>query len=306
VHGPVVVGVEASQRSRDAVVLARRLAALIEAELVLVNAYPNEPRGGELQRPEYERLVHGESDELLAAYLRELDGERVRTRSFASFSPARVLHETAEEERAALVVLGATHRGAPGRLAIGSVADRLLTGAPCPVAVAPKDYEHTVGDAGFGRVGVAFTATDAGRSALRAAAELARRAAAPLQVLAVADPRIVRSDVAAGRAGRVELEGALREVVERAAGEAVASLADGVDARAVVLEGDPVRELVAATRSLDLLICGSRSYGPATTVLVGGVSKELMREGSCPVVVVPRETDRPLSSSPPPDAPRSR
>jgi hypothetical protein len=41
---------------------------------------------------------------------------------------------------------------------------------------------------------------------------------------------------------------------------------------------------------VDLLVCGSRGYGPARRVLLGGVSSRLIRRARLPVAVVPRAT----------------
>jgi nucleotide-binding universal stress UspA family protein len=38
----------------------------------------------------------------------------------------------------------------------------------------------------------------------------------------------------------------------------------------------------------DVLVCGSRGYGPARRVLLGGVSSRLLRHARLPVIVVPR------------------
>ena len=39
---------------------------------------------------------------------------------------------------------------------------------------------------------------------------------------------------------------------------------------------------------LDLLVCGSRGYGPVRAVLLGGVSRRLTAEAHCPVIVLAR------------------
>jgi nucleotide-binding universal stress UspA family protein len=46
--------------------------------------------------------------------------------------------------------------------------------------------------------------------------------------------------------------------------------------------------LAERSRELDLLVVGSRGYGPVRQVLIGGVSAELMRRAACPVLIVPR------------------
>jgi Fe-Mn family superoxide dismutase len=61
-----------------------------------------------------------------------------------------------------------------------------------------------------------------------------------------------------------------------------------------VLDGEPAAALAAASSDVDLLICGSHGYGPLPSVLLGGVSRRLVDEARCPVLVLPREADRPL------------
>ncbi len=54
--------------------------------------------------------------------------------------------------------------------------------------------------------------------------------------------------------------------------------------------GDAARELVARSSGLDLLVVGSRGYGPVRHALLGSVTSELMRTAACPVLVVPRSS----------------
>jgi nucleotide-binding universal stress UspA family protein len=54
------------------------------------------------------------------------------------------------------------------------------------------------------------------------------------------------------------------------------------------------RGSVNATIDLDLLVLGSRGYGPVRTVLLGSVSGTLVREGACSVVVLPQVPARDL------------
>ena len=52
--------------------------------------------------------------------------------------------------------------------------------------------------------------------------------------------------------------------------------------------------LRAETEGVDLMIAGSRGYGPYQAVLLGCVSGRLVRDASCPVLVVPRGIEAPL------------
>ena len=59
-----------------------------------------------------------------------------------------------------------------------------------------------------------------------------------------------------------------------------------------LLDGDPTDALIGESETLDLLVAGSRGYGPVRAVLLGGVSRALVRDAACPVVVSPRLSDQ--------------
>ena len=68
-----------------------------------------------------------------------------------------------------------------------------------------------------------------------------------------------------------------------------ALIPQGVEVSEELLEGDTVEALAALDEhEVDLLVCGSRAYGPVRRVLLGGVLRKLVRRAACPVVVVPR------------------
>jgi nucleotide-binding universal stress UspA family protein len=61
-----------------------------------------------------------------------------------------------------------------------------------------------------------------------------------------------------------------------------------------------VDELVAASHELDLLVLGSRGYGPLRRLLLGRVGSGVLRGAACPVLAIPRcapeHIDRPVAS----------
>ena len=65
----------------------------------------------------------------------------------------------------------------------------------------------------------------------------------------------------------------------------------GAPADYVELAGDPAAALAAASGDLDLLLVGSRSYGPLGAVLLGAVTRRLVHAAQCPLMVVPRTRD---------------
>ena len=55
-----------------------------------------------------------------------------------------------------------------------------------------------------------------------------------------------------------------------------------------MLFNDPAEGLLAASRRVGLMVVGSRGYGPARAVMLGGVSRRVMMGSDCPTLVLPR------------------
>ncbi|HEX7609452.1 MAG TPA: universal stress protein [Solirubrobacteraceae bacterium] len=55
-----------------------------------------------------------------------------------------------------------------------------------------------------------------------------------------------------------------------------------------IVAGETVAALEKQSERLDLLVLGSRGYGPLARVLLGSVSRKLANRAHCPVLVVPR------------------
>ena len=144
----IIVGVDESPGSADAIALASSLAGMTGATLMLVNVFPYDPHPSRAVNADFENFLREDSEALLERLRSAHGDDTAQVKAIAETSPPRALHELAEREDAGLIVVGSTHTGRAGRVMPGSTAERLLHGSPCPVAVAPKDYAHrTLGDA---------------------------------------------------------------------------------------------------------------------------------------------------------------
>jgi nucleotide-binding universal stress UspA family protein len=71
--------------------------------------------------------------------------------------------------------------------------------------------------------------------------------------------------------------------------DAVAELPSELRALPVLETGNPVERLLeVAEVGVDLLVLGSRGFGPVMRLLIGSVSSRVIRGAPCPVMVVPR------------------
>lgn len=186
-------------------------------------------------------------------------------------------------------MVGSSHRSSIGRILVGGTGERLLSGASAPVAVAPAGY------AGAGRaiqtVGCGFDGSQESQRALAWAAALARTAAARLRVLSVYERTLPASLAVGGGLATASINDVLREQREEELARAVSGLDAGIDASETLLDGDAIELLARESGELDLLVVGSRRYGPLRAVLLGSVSSALVRAAQSPLVVVPRAAD---------------
>ena len=289
---PVLAALDPTSEDVAPAALGLMLARLTSTSLLLAGAYPVDPHVlGVL--PEHARTSREDATAALrrvGALVEQAAGEsgdlRTAVVSYA-VSPASALHDLAGREEATMLVIGSSPRGQLGRVLPGAVTDRLLHGAPCPVAVAPKGFSFEDAIDGPRLIGVAFIDTPEGRTALARACTLASRARALVRVLTVCEPP---NPVVSGMLDPIALEQvrvASKTTAELALSRGLDAVRVGRSAGGEVLSGQPASALAAASHDLDLLICGSRGYGPVRTLLLGGTSHALVRDAACPVVVVP-------------------
>jgi nucleotide-binding universal stress UspA family protein len=294
----VVIGFDGSESGEDAVALGMRLARATGDAPLVAAVYPEEYESG-MGRvdAEYVGFMREQADQMLARARRLIgDDEAVMYRRVGSSSAAHGLDELAEQEGATCVVIGSTRHAPLRRLFIGSTGERLLHGAGCPVAVAPRWLRDRTWSA-IRTVGCAFIDTPDGREALHGAAELARRIPARLRVYSVVG-RVAEFSPLAKTDSELAFAAQMRESFQAALDRGLAELPEQLEATGELLEGDPVDVLAALDeRDVDLLVCGSRSYGPVRRVLLGGVASQLVRRAACPVLVVPRGAGDSLAAS---------
>ena len=291
---PIIVGYDPQTSDRAPVNFAVAAAGFTGAPLVVASVCAGDAarRRDDAARMDEDLATDasGALGELAGAL--EAEGIAVDYRDLENTSAARALHEAAEAQDAGLLVVGSTNRGAIGRVLPGSTAERLMHGAPCPIAIVPHEWEA---GGGLGTIGVAYVDTDEGREALRGAHALARRAGAKLRVLtAIKAGLSVFGETEATTAvkpgkGMTEIEGELRTRAEDSLRRETEALADGVPMETDAFVEDPADVLIRVSEHLDLLVCGSRGYGPLRAVLLGGVSRRLAADARCPVVVLPRD-----------------
>jgi nucleotide-binding universal stress UspA family protein len=88
-----------------------------------------------------------------------------------------------------------------------------------------------------------------------------------------------------------------RQEADALVSQTLAGLEFDADGQAVI--GSPVGVLVELRRRVDLMVVGSRGWGPVRGILLGSTAASLIGEAACPLLVVPRAaTGQPAEHEP--------
>lgn len=277
---PVVVGCDSSWESQHAVVAATREASQRGAELVLL-AVAERQRN----RPDslaWVSLVEAESAQdaeraaALAMAKAKATDPTVAVRTVIAMdvdSPALV----DSGGQAGLLVLG--RRGDEGLVAfsLGSTSCELAKCFNCPILVV-HDHDPPRQARRFGPERAVFARMDntarAGTVLAVAATEAVIRGL-PLVVIH-ALPRGQAVDHALIAQDWYRYQAALRD----------AQLPPYLPSRVVITQGDPVQALLNRVGPADVLVVGTRGQGRLEELIVGSVSRQILDENTCDVIVV--------------------
>lgn len=271
----VIVGVDGQEGGRDAIALAKFLRAE-DGELTFAYVYNGDEHVWRGSSAAYDAVEIERSRELLERE-RDRAGIDARLRWRGSPSVGRELHELAEATAADLLVIGSSRRGLFGRVVLGDDTRASLNGAPCAVAIAPAGYDSHPRT--WREIGVGYDGSPESEQALGIARGLAAARGAKLSAFeAVPLPAYLLSAPIAPD------DDTIAELVD-AARERVAAI-EGVEPHAAY--GLAADELTLYSSSLDLLVIGSRSYGPLGRLMHGSTAQQLARTARCPLLVLTR------------------
>lgn len=258
---PVLIGFDGAEGGRDALELGRTLGSIRDSRCIV--AIPDE----------------GVASDARAA----LESPDAEMQVIGVLSPALQLVECATREGAGTLVVGSTRRGKIGRALLGSTSEQVLHKAPCEVVVAPRGYaaEH---HEGFAKIAVAVDGSAESKVALTRAEDLARQAGAAIEILVASDPVVSGIEAEFPRDAH-----AMSDVLEAAVASVDPTLAPTgkkVDSgRRQVVRTIAAALAEACEPDVDLLVAGSRR--PMDRLLLASVTKHLITEAPCPVLVVP-------------------
>lgn len=271
----VLVAVAGTHADAAAVSAARAVAPHAELHLVHVYADGNEPIAPEQHyrakfRSDAQRVLQTAAADASASHLHAVPG----------YSASEGIKRLATSLDVGLIVLGSSERGIVGRILLGDVSRAVLHGAPCPVLCVAHGQSPAAPPK---RIGVAYDGSPESELALDLGVQLTRAHDGELEIVEAVDVGVIPA------VWGVEVAEFLGSVLA----PEEARIADVCERLDVPVEGHAVsgavRSVVGALAArVDLIVCGSRTWGAARRVVLGSTADRLVHDSPCPVLVVPR------------------
>jgi nucleotide-binding universal stress UspA family protein len=201
--------------------------------------------------------------------------------------PASAIVDEAKAFGADVLVVGSRGHGTIATMVLGSTAAEIVDHSPCPVLVARGSE--------LGSIAFADDGSRSARSAETLLSAWPIFAGLPISVVTVAETAV---PVAAGftpglydqvLASYTRSADEAREEVRQEADTAAGRLDDaGLDARPIVLEGDPASEIVrfATERGIGTIVMGTRGHTGLARLLLGSVARNVLLHAPCSVLIV--------------------
>ena len=205
------------------------------------------------------------------------------------------LTELAAEHNADLVVVGSSSSGLLGRVALGSVTERLVHTAAVPVAIAPRGYPMAPGP--ISRLTAAYGGAAEAVGLIATSAELAKRWSVRLRIVSFT----VRPVPVFAGAIEPSVEDLVVQQWSRRTYDDIVKQLNDVRARISIPDVDVVigtgyewREAVENVpwEPGDMLLLGSGAAGPVAQVFLGSAASKILRHAPVPVMIVPRHQRR--------------
>ena len=290
----ILCPVDFSEFSRRALDHAAALSRWYEAALTVVHVSPLTPTVFGLEPAPSEAMLAPFDREAVGRELRTFVGETAESRPepqlrvLAGPTVGTIL-SLASETATDLIVLGTHGRTGFERFMLGSVTEKIVRKASCPVLTVPRRAEGAPEKALFGRILCGVDFSDASRRAADYALSLAQEAKAHVTLLHVVE---WLPDESFSKYPQFDLDHYRRTLLT----DARAKLDELVpeDARnwcepdTRLLCGKPYEEIlrIAAEERSDLIVLGVHGRGPVDRMLFGSTPQAIVRQATCPVLTI--------------------
>jgi len=189
-----------------------------------------------------------------------------------------------------LIVMGTHGRRGLSHLLLGSVAERVIRNAPCPVLVVRAGGLEPPAPQVFDRVLVPIDFGPDANAAARLGISMSARGARGVTLLHVVPTPAYAGDLLAPQGGGVRLGAYLHDEAQARLEAFAAEVSPSTDERpnVLVLQGSPAEQTihVCAEDDVHLVVMGTKGRHGLAHFFVGSVAERVLRHAHCPVLII--------------------
>ena len=298
----ILCPIDFSDFSRRALDDAVAIANWYDSTVTVLHVYSAMPVGAGTPMPPSTVLTGADRDDLLASMKRFAETDAASTVpvefEIAEGNAATEILAKADAMPTDLLVMGTHGRSGFERLVLGSITEKVLRRATCPVLSVPRNVPDVLPapPVVFKRILCAIDFSDCSMHALTYAMSLAQEADATLTLVHAIEvpgelpagehetggPHTMSEYLAAAEQDR-------RERLKEAVPESVRAYCT---VETAVTTGKPYREIlrIAGERQSDLIVIGIHGRGAADLLFFGSTAQHIVRRASCPVLTLRKGT----------------
>ncbi len=291
----ILLPTDFSKHANQALRHAARLATEFDAELVLlhvVSVFEDDPYDEAQHFPDMEAFYTQLEDSArarMAKHAPHFENIETSFETLRSISPADEILTFATKSGIDLVVMGTHGRAAISHFLLGSIAEKVVRHAHCPV-VTVAHQEDTIYDfPKLQRLLVPIDFSDHSKLAVKHAATLAKKFKADIDFLHVVDQRVHPSYYVMGEASLLQV---FPDIVEKSTAkleEFVGELLSQKNSGQVYIrEGNPHTEIVkfAQEHGADMIVMATHGLSGLEKLIIGSTAEKVVRKATCPTFTV--------------------
>ena len=290
----IIAGFSSSRQGSAPLNLAAQLARTTGAKVIAAAVVERaRPAGADPIEDEYRGYLASQANASLERVVDRVSGDLdISVTVHQSSSIPHGLMELAGQYSADLVVVGSSSSGLLGRVALGSVTERLVHTSEVPVAVAPRGYPLSPGP--IRRLTVAYGGAADSVGLIPTSAALAKQWKVRLRIASFTSRPFT---MFGGSIERSAEELVVQQWTRKAMDAASKQLNDArtrvsiPDVDIVIGSGTEWQEAVESIgwKAGDMLLLGSGAAGPLAQVFLGSAASKILRHAPVPVMIVPRQ-----------------
>jgi nucleotide-binding universal stress UspA family protein len=290
----IIAGFSSSRQGSAPLNLATQLARTTGEKIIAAAVVERAlPAGADPIEDEYRGFVASRAIASLQRVVERVSGNLdITVTSHHSTSIPNGLMELVSQYSADLVVVGSSSSGLLGRVALGSVTERLVHTSEVSVAIAPRGYPSS--PVPVQRLTAAYGGAADAVGLIATSVELAKRWNVRLRIASfMVPPSVMFTGAVERSAEELVVQQWTRRTTDAAVQQLDTARADVAipDVDVVIGTGTEWREAVddIAWEAGDVLLLGSGAAGPLAQVFLGTAASRILRHAPVPVMIVPRQ-----------------